>query len=268
LYEESEDENGDYEEEEFSIHILSKNSTHIHRSLSSDFLMNKRRNKYNRCSYRSCYALSTADEREELEYVSSRATSESKNTSIDKDECDDKMSVSEDMNQEHMSISDNENEEEIDQVEDDLTEFATRRRSQLFIPHSKSDGHLLCSEMKRPRTPCFDESLNSENNFIIFNSNTPTFIRHSATYSGQEVPPTLRISSGRSFIERLKDRQRSKDDYKRKQSEPIKVAEVPENLVESFDIDCCEQENIPGTYKSFDFFNRVARSWLFHKDLF
>lgn len=173
---------------------------------------------------------------------------------------DEKMSLSDD--HDPMSISEHEDEEEqeieteseeADQLDDDLAEFSARRRSQLFLhhrmPHSKSDGHLLCSAFpppqKRPRTPCFDESLNSLNNsqhenHINFESKPP-FIRHSATYSGQMVGmPQVRMSSGRSFIERLKEKQKSKEAMKKRQVERELSRELPDDLVESYDIDCRE----------------------------
>lgn len=260
MYEESDID--DCQENEFSIRPLLKKFSRIPQSFSTDFLMDKYQNELQRSS-RSCYALSTADEKEELEYVSSRATSvhESEHNSIDKnesivDEDDEEMSLSDDVYQEH-SISDNENDEEADELDDDLCEFTTRRRSQLFIPHSKSDGQLLSAGMKRPLTPRFDESLNSDRDFIQFISNpTPNVIRHSATYSGQvAIPPTVRMSSGRSFIERLKERQKSKEAYKRKRSEPTISPKLPEDFVESFDIECNEQEPNFGTFLMYHLFN-------------
>jgi hypothetical protein len=166
---------------------------------------------------------------------------------------DERMSLSEDADQ--MSISDHEQlesdiDEAGDQLEENLTEFSTRRRSQLYIhhhqmPQSKSDGHLLSSAVppqKRPRTPCFDESRNSLN--TIQHEHMAPFIKHSATYSGQVAMPQVKMSSGRSFIERLKERQRLKEESKKKKIERVIGRELPDDLVESFDIDCRQELNI------------------------
>lgn len=101
---------------------------------------------------------------------------------------EERMSVSEIDEQDQMESELDESEsefEEDDQLDENLDAFAARRRSQLFVqkrlPQSKSDGHLLsntASPQRRPRTPCFDESLNVEEEPVAF-------IRHSATYSGQ-----------------------------------------------------------------------------------
>ncbi|KAI6184972.1 JNK-interacting protein 1 [Aphelenchoides bicaudatus] len=169
---------------------------------------------------------------------------------------EERMSVSEINENAESDIDDQleEDEEAEDQLDEDLGDFSARRRSQLFIhkrlPQSKSDGHLLANAVppqKRPRTPCFDESLND----------IPMgFIRHSATYSGQFPTPNLKMSSGRSFIERLKERQRSKDEAKRRHS--TKEVELPADLVESFDIDYQHKheedqlENLDGTWLNND----------------
>jgi hypothetical protein len=50
------------------------------------------------------------------------------------------------------------------------------------------------------------------------------------------------MSSGRSFIERLKERQRSKDQSKRRHS--AKEVELPNDLVESFDIEQSKNETV------------------------
>lgn len=60
--------------------------------------------------------------------------------------------------------------------------------------------------------------------------------------------PNLKMSSGRSFIERLKERQRSKDQFRRRHS--AKDVELPDDLVESFDIDYQTKSEVDETGKS------------------